>query len=208
LTKARAYLLCLLLAGGTQVSAQRISDSANRPVVVDSLVARRPVDNDRRIDSVLRLHSPRKAAIRSAMLPGLGQIYNRKYWKVPIVYAAVGIPTAMLIYNLSWYRRTRFAYTVLATRDSGRYGQIHPKLQGYVQFDNLAALQNLRNEFRRDVDYSVLFVLLFWGLNIVDASVDAHLKTFDVSPDLSLRIKPGYSEMAGTNGISLVLSIR
>jgi hypothetical protein len=53
----------------------------------------------------------------------------------------------------------------------------------------------------------VLFFVLLWGLNVVDAAVDAHLKSFDVSPDLSLRFKPGYSDMAGTSGFSVVLNI-
>ena len=52
------------------------------------------------------------------------------------------------------------------------------------------------------------FFIILWGLNVVDAAVDAHLKAFDVSPDLSLHLKPGHSEMAGTNGLSLVLTLR
>jgi hypothetical protein len=75
---------------------------------------------------------------------------------------------------------------------------------------NSNALDNLRyyrNQYRRDIDYSVLAFLILWGLNVVDASVDAHLMSFDVSPDLSLKIKPGYSEVANTTGLSLVLKI-
>ncbi|HEX2682930.1 MAG TPA: DUF5683 domain-containing protein, partial [Ferruginibacter sp.] len=64
-----------------------------------------------------------------------------------------------------------------------------------------------RNQVRQNVDYSALFFILFWGLNVVDATVDAHLKTFDVSDDLSLQIRAGYSPLANTNGISLVLNI-
>jgi hypothetical protein len=69
------------------------------------------------------------------------------------------------------------------------------------------SLRFQRNLFRRDIDYSALVFILLWGLNVVDASVDAHLKSFDVGPDLSLQLKPGYSEMARTNGVSLVLHI-
>jgi hypothetical protein len=65
----------------------------------------------------------------------------------------------------------------------------------------------LRNSFRQNVDYSVVFFILFWGLNVVDATVDAHLKSFDVNDNLSLDIKPGFSPMANTTGISLVLNI-
>jgi hypothetical protein len=204
LTKLCTYSLALLFSAfAGKAGAQTVSDSNNRKVDITTAVKTSP---DRTVDSLLKYHTPRKAAIRSAILPGLGQIYNGKYWKVPIVYAAIGIPTAILIYNLTWYKRTRFAYTVLSNHDTANFPNIDPKLNGYVLYNNTTGLQTLRNQFRRDVDYSALFVILFWALNVVDASVDAHLKTFDVSPDLSLRMKAGYSEMAGTNGVSLVLS--
>ena len=73
--------------------------------------------------------------------------------------------------------------------------------------DQPERIKNFRNEVRQNVDYTVLFFILFWGLNVVDATVDAHLKTFDVSDDLSLQIRPGYSQLANTSGISIVLNI-
>ncbi len=160
---------------------------------------------DKKIDSVLSAHSPRKAAIRSAIIPGWGQAYNKKYWKIPIVYAALGTSGGVFVYNLQWYRRTRFAFTTLTNKDSNSYDKIHPKLRAFVNTGDLSYLQYYRNEFRRNVDYSVIAFLVLWGLNIVDATVDAHLKTFDVSPDLSFRIKPGFSELGNTNGVSLIL---
>ncbi|MEY5033886.1 MAG: hypothetical protein RL447_264, partial [Bacteroidota bacterium] len=69
------------------------------------------------------------------------------------------------------------------------------------------SLRYYRDQFRRDIDYSVLFFLILWGLNVVDATVDAHLKSFDVGPDLSLQLKPGRSQLAGTSGLSVVLKI-
>jgi hypothetical protein len=207
LTKLRTYFLLVAFAATIGVHAQTVSDANNRVINIDSAM-RQPVKTDRKADSAMRKYSPRTAAIRSAILPGLGQIYNRKYWKVPIVYAAIGIPTYIFFYNLTWYQRTRYAYKVLALHDTDNIPNIHPKLQGYVQYNNLTGLQALRNEFRRDVDYSALFIIIMWGLNVVDATVDAHLKSFDVSPDLSFRFKAGYSELAGTNGVSLVMSIR
>jgi hypothetical protein len=77
-----------------------------------------------------------------------------------------------------------------------------------ITFNDHPGLRYNRDEFRRNVDYSIVAFVILWGLNVVDASVDAHLKTFDVSPDLSLRVVPGYSTMAGTNGVSLVLSLK
>lgn len=195
---------------GTSANAQVIRDSSG--IKVEGTT--KPLS---RYDSITNAVSPRKAAIRSAIIPGWGQVYVRKemkgsfvkkYWKVPVIYGALGTSAGVFVYNLQWYRRTRFAYTTLATRDTANFGRIHPKLQSFVQSSDLSYLQYYRNEFRRDVDYSVLFFVLLWGLNVVDATVDAHLKSFDVSNDLSLRIKPGYSGQAGTHGLSLVLHIK
>ena|SRR5687767_959003 len=155
-----------------------------------------------------KIYSPKKAAIRSAIFPGLGQIYNKKYWKLPIIYGALGTTGAVFFYNLSNYKDLRLAYRVRynirVNNDSTDFEKIEPQLLPLSE----ESLRFNRDEFRRNIDYSVLIFALLWGLNVVDAAVDAHLKHFDVSPGLSLRIKPGYSEMAGTNGISLLLTIR
>jgi hypothetical protein len=87
--------------------------------------------------------------------------------------------------------------------DSALYTQINSLLKPLDE----ESLRYYRDQFRRDIDYSVLFFMILWGLNVVDATVDAHLKSFDVGPDLSLQFKPGRSEMAGTNGLSLVIKI-
>ena len=160
----------------------------------------------------VRVYNPKKAALYSAILPGLGQIYNRKYWKLPIVYGALGISGGIFFYNLTNYKDTRFAYkakynaaqTGATAADSAQLLLIKPNLQRY----SAETLRYWRDQYRRDIDYSALFFIILWGLNVVDAAVDAHLKAFDVSPDLSLKIRPGHSSMAGTNGISLVLTMR
>lgn len=183
-------------------------DTVKRMIPVDSLSkVATPVSNSK-VDSVVRVHSPRKAAIRSAILPGWGQIYNKKYWKLPLVYGALGTTAVVFKFNLDWYRRTRYAYTVLAKKDSANFKNVHPELQYSVENNRANALQNARDNYRRSVDYSVLFFVLFWGLNVVDATVDGHLKAFDVSPDLSLKFKAGYSDMAGMAGFGLVLNFK
>ncbi len=158
----------------------------------------------------VNVYNPRKAAIRSAIVPGLGQIYNKKYWKLPIVYGALGVTGYIFIDNIKTYREYRHAYTVryksslpAPNTDSTGYDdlkEIYKKISP-------ESIRTARDRFRQYIDYSVLFFALFWGLNVVDAAVDAHLKSFDVSPDLSFRFKAGYSEMARTSGMSLVLTI-
>jgi hypothetical protein len=146
---------------------------------------------------------PRKATIRSAILPGLGQIYNKKYWKLPLVWGALGTTAGIYLYNVKYYNKLKDAYINL--NDGNDLNNIEID----KEFRNLSAeaIRSYRNSFRQNVDYSVLFFILFWGLNVVDATVDAHLKSFDVSDDLSLQLKAGYSPMAKTAGLSLVLNI-
>ena len=161
--------------------------------------------NSKRVaDSIKKKNfEPRKATIRSAMVPGWGQIYNKKYWKVPLVYGALGVTAGVFFYNVKNYKALRQAYIYKTDTLPGNDILIDPK------FKNLSAgaLKSYRNTFRQNIDYSVLFFILFWGLNVVDATVDGHLKQFDVDENLSLKIKPGYSPMANTNGLSLVFDI-
>jgi hypothetical protein len=148
--------------------------------------------------------NPRLATIRSAIIPGWGQAYNRRYWKIPIIYGALGVTTATFIYNIKFYKLLKTAYTIRVNKDTSRYGEIDPR------FVNLSdeSIRSYRNEFRQNVDYSVLFFLLFWGLNVVDATVDAHLKGFDVNENLNVKIKPRYDPIGKVPSLSFVLSFR
>lgn len=152
------------------------------------------------------VYKPRKAIIRSAIIPGWGQVTNKKIWKVPVVYAALGTTTYLFFRNNRQYRDARNAY-ILAT-DSDPLNDFEIKEPYFGVKDQPERIRTFRNQVRQNMDYSVLFFLLFWGLNVADAAVDAHLKTFDVSDNLGFQVKPGYSPLAQTNGISLVFSFR
>lgn len=181
-------------------------------------------DSPYKTDSATRKwHNPRKATLYSTFLPGLGQIYNRKYWKLPIVYAAVGIPTYTYFYNKSWYQKCQYALAVVLngtvnnTSQAGvdSVNKVDAKLKIFVTDSDPTDLVSYRNEFRKDQDYSVIFLLLFWGLNILDATVDAHLMNFDVSNDLSMHLQtPSLPEgtttlanMGALTGLSLVFEL-
>jgi hypothetical protein len=141
-----------------------------------------------------------KAALRSTILPGLGQVYNKKYWKVPIVYGIIAIPVSLYSYNRKWYNLTRNAYTIRSTNDSANFGKIAPEL---IPLSS-EALRLYRNEFRKNMDFSLLGILLAWGLNVVDATVDGHLRGFDISDEVSLKLSPKLStgNASGQMGLS------
>jgi hypothetical protein len=210
--------LCLIISGvafsqdttgALRDTTQSVKDTPKKMIPADSIpkVAKQLTYVDK-VDSVLKHHSPKKAAIRSAILPGLGQIYNKKYWKLPIIYGALGISGAVFQYNMKWYKKTRYAYKVLFNNDTASFVKVDPLLQPLLTSGNVNRLRTYRDGFRQDIDYSVLATLVLWGLNVVDATVDAHLKPFDVSDELSLKLKIGPSEMARTTGVSLVLAFK
>lgn len=151
----------------------------------------------------IKVFNPRTATLRSAMIPGWGQIYNKKYWKLPLVYGALGITAGVFFYNVKTYRLLRIAYVFKTDKDSSNDHLIDPQ---FAKLD-ASSIKLYRNAFRQNVDYSVLFFIIFWGLNVVDATVDAQLKAFDVNDNLSLKLSPGYSPMANTTGLSLVMDI-
>lgn len=124
---------------------------------------------------------------------------------MPIVYGALGTTAYIFFHNIKQFKEANKAYQNAIDGNPANDFEIPEPY--YSVKDQPDRIKNFRNEVRQNVDYSALFFIAFWGLNVVDAAVDAHLKTFDVSNDLSLEIKPGYSPMAQTNGISLVVNI-
>jgi Family of unknown function (DUF5683) len=150
-------------------------------------------------------YNPKIAILRSAVLPGWGQITNKKYWKLPFVYGALGATAYIFFRNINQFKEANAAYKNAVDGDPANDNLIPEPYYSVRMRPQL--IQSFRNQVRQNVDYSVLFFIAFWGLNVVDAAVDAHLKTFDVGDGLSLQIKPGYSPVANTNGISLVLHI-
>jgi hypothetical protein len=124
---------------------------------------------------------PRKASIMSACLPGLGQVYNKKYWKVPVIYAALGGFSYFFYVNNGNYNDYRGA--LKRSIETGT-----AEIRGGV-----FTTQNLQDQklyYKKYRDISAIAIGLIYLLNIVDANVDAHLKTFDVSDDLSMQVRP------------------
>lgn len=139
----------------------------------------------------------RKATIMSALVPGLGQVYNKKYWKVPIIYGALGGLGYFFIQNNNKYNLYRSNLKAIYDDDSSTKNQT---------LFNETQLVTLKNYYRRYRDLSIIGGVLIYTLNIIDANVDAHLSTFDVSDDLSLQISP-YGQLAPTSNLCLQTGI-
>jgi len=158
------YIVILLfLAGNINVFGQK--KEVNDLVVLDSIKK-----------SSINSLAPSKAAFYSAIVPGLGQAYNKKYWKIPIIYGALGTGIYSYVTNNTKYHRYRDAYI--------------SRLSGYPNND----LSNLDNErliagqkfYQKNRDLSLLVTVGIYILNIVDANIDAHLIQFNVSENLSV----------------------
>jgi len=152
-------------------------------------------------------HNPRIATRRSALIPGWGQAYNKEYWKIPLVYGILAIPAGLYFYNNSYYQKTKFAYEARFKEATGDSSQV-PFIDAQLKNLSITSLQSYRNSFRRDRDYSILWFLIAWGLQVADATVFGHLKDFDVSSDLSMEINPTFNPQTRTPGLGLTLNLK
>ena len=130
----------------------------------------------------VRSHSPRAAMLFSVCVPGLGQAYNKKYWKIPLVYASMGTTIYFFDYNNKLYKEDKQAYLNKTDTASST-------IDTYPHYSD-TQLKVFQDDYRRFRDLNVILTALFYTLNIVDAYVDAQLITFDVSDDLSLHVSP------------------
>jgi len=180
----------IILTGNLAVSAQQINVSN------DSLQVVKPAATQER--------SPKKASIYAALFPGLGQIYNRKYWKLPIVYGGY----AGLIYVLGWnnnnYKDYFQGYRIIAQYTSAATMKTEERQfldnlikNPSISLDNAstfkyvsAQLKSGKDYYRRNRDLTIIGIAALHVLSIIDASVDANLFDFDISDDLSMRIEP------------------
>lgn len=139
--------------------------------------------------------NPRKATILSAILPGAGQVYNNKAWKVPLIYAGFMADIYFINFNNKRYQTFR---TALFAFDDGDRSQF-PSL-------NREALVRNVDYWRQNRDLTILLLAAIYALNLIDANVDAHLSGFDISDDISMKIEPNVGTFAAsgnTMGVSL-----
>jgi hypothetical protein len=135
-------------------------------------------------DTAASKHSVKKATLLSAVLPGAGQIYNKKYWKLPIIYGAFAGLGYLIAFNNKEYRNYEDA---LVARLDDDPNTVDTEYTDKYTDENLRTLSDYYHSNR---DLSIVVTVLVYALNIIDAHVDAHMYTFDVSDDLSMRVEP------------------
>ncbi|MBN2634880.1 MAG: hypothetical protein JXR61_01325 [Prolixibacteraceae bacterium] len=181
LLKNIAFVLFFLLS--SHVNGQRLQTDSTKVQSVP--------------ESATELHSPKKASLYSAILPGLGQAYNKKYWKIPIIYAGFGTLGYFIGWNNKFYKTYKNAYVDLTDGDENTNSHLDLDATQYYDLTNPTEYNNFKTGltkqqeyFRRNRDLLIILTAGFYGLNIIDASVDAHFFDFDISDDLSFNWQP------------------
>ncbi|MDA3953947.1 MAG: DUF5683 domain-containing protein [Bacteroidales bacterium] len=156
------------------------------------------VDNNIQQD-ITQIQSPHKAAIYSALIPGLGQIYNKKYWKLPIIYGATGILIYAFDFNNEQYNKYKNAY---ARMDAG-------EITIFEGVSDKSRILRAKDDARRNRDLNVISLAAIYLLNVLDATVDAHLFNYEINDDLSLNFQPTIKQSfdyQNSYGLSLSLN--
>lgn len=164
----------------TSISKRAGANAATITKKNATIPAEKPIDTTAKN---MKRHSPTKAAIFSAVLPGLGQGYNKKYWKIPIVYAGFAGLGYAVYYTTTEFKGYRNAYRLQVDENPATLGE-------YRGIDDAATLKSYRDYFKRNLDISAICMAVWYTLNIVDAAVDAHLFEWNMKDDLNVSWHP------------------
>jgi len=195
---ALVLALCCCFTSFSQKKRKTVKDSIPAPIVITDTIG-----PSKKIDPL----RPAKAAFLSAVLPGLGQAYNKKYWKIPIVYGALGTGMYFYLTNDMEYRRYRNAFRrrLAGFRDDEfiNLDENGNFLSERVSEDGLIRAQEL---FRRNKEVSLLVTIGLYALNIIDANVDAHLLQYNVNENLTLAPHYELNELDRSSTVGLTLN--
>jgi len=207
------FLLILFLTTGfSALSQDTVKDSitVKKAFIKDTITVKKPLIKDSiTVKKTVIQHSPRKATIYSAILPGLGQIYNRKYWKVPLVYGGFVTLGYFINFNNNQYTIYRQAYSDLIDNDPNTNSFLNLKVNpSFLQPDRITqftdALRAQKDYWRRNRDLLVISTAVFYAVNIIDASVDAHFFGFDIGDNLTINWTPGPIMCMDKKGIGIL----
>jgi len=198
--KNKAFLLVKILLLPFAVISQNEEITIGENVVIQDSITKTSFDPLR----------PSKAAFYSAILPGLGQAYNKKYWKIPIVYAALGTGVYFYADNNKDYKRYRNAYKrrLAGFSDDEFWGENvdgSPLSSPNISNDGLIRAQKT---LRRNKEISLLVTIGLYALNIIDANVDAHLLQYNVDDNLAIKPHFNFNEMDATTNLGLTVGFK
>lgn len=193
----------VLLIGILDLKAQvNVSDTVNQPETAKFIMSpMTTVDKpdettEVKVPKAKKPHNPKKATIMSACLPGLGQIYNRKWWKVPIIYAGIGGIGYKSLSNHREYISCLNAYKYKSDPE-GYSGPLTQHEKDLAERYGKEQLQAYKESYRHDFELYTIILAAWYSLNIIDACVDGHLYNYDISDDLSFSIDPMLSTERG-----------
>lgn len=196
-------IIILLLPGhNDQLAAQTITDTVRSNAINDTIVppAKLKPANDT-VSTLIRRGKfepkPKKAGLYSAIIPGLGQVYNRNYWKVPVIYLGIGVAAYYYNKNYSDYQSYRQEYIARISNSKA----VNEK---YKNLDETQILQK-QSDAKKYLDMTVLFSGIGYALQVIDAVTSAHLKNFDISRDISMRAFP--TVVPGGVGVTVVVNM-
>lgn len=193
-------IVSFLVLSAFAVNAQTIDTTLKRDEVPAALQARRDSVRANPIVPKSKIkvyypdsnHSPRKAVMKSLMLPGLGQIYNRKWWKVPAVYTGLGLLAWAYVFNVNYYNES---LAVARYRQEGKApAPGDPYYQTYIDYQpySTAAINTAIIGARRNRDMSAFGFVGVWAIQMIDAYIDAKYKhSYDMNDKISMTVKPG-----------------
>jgi len=173
----RALLIFSLLITSLHLHAQRVTGEVDSLIVESDAVVKESRDTVL-IKSYATRFNPRKALLYAAVFPGAGQVYTKKYWKIPLIYGGIGA----LGYAIDFYQKnyTKYKLQLFTVIDDPNAPTVYSEQQ----------LRTIVDKSRRERDFYIIMMGLLYVLQIVDAHVDAHLKEFDVNPNLQVRFEP------------------
>lgn len=180
-------LFILMLPAAAQTDTVNLPEAQDTAISIHAPVQTKTEiyskrDSDPDTNKVKRSHSTRVATISSMILPGLGQAYNGKYYKVPVIYGA----GAIIYYFYDTYNYEYQRYKKAQTQIKGNQEVTDPELKKVTENE----INFYVSEYRRRRDYQVIFMGLLYTANIVDALVDSYMYEFDVSKDLTMKVGP------------------
>ena len=188
------FVVCANDSFGQITAQDSLGNKAIERVMADSLAKTKPATIDSTNKKTYKI-SPKLATKRSAMIPGWGQVYSKHYWTIPIIYGGFAASTAGILYNAKRYQILKKAYFAASDANklnanvtSGKFTLNNQEIEL-----SIANLKQYTSYFRRYRDISWLSIPVVWAVNILEVNVATHLKTFDMSDDITMKLEPSFA---------------